>query len=213
MVVGPLLPSSEFPEARAAAEAQAVRMARSVREAGDRAVIAPRADPDDDAVAGHESDRVLMDELPPFHRLPALLESVRDADAVTAFRAWDALQKFTAADLIECDQYPQLLPALGALLATALRRTATDDIDAARAVAVERDCMRLHVRLLDEGGAAQRAEVLIALCARTRQPAVTLSSGVQETAHEEVGENESSAAYCSLLSRCLLYTSPSPRDS
>ena len=81
MVVGPLLPSSEFPEARAAAEAQAVRMARSVREAGDRAVIAPRADPDDDAVAGHESDRVLMDELPPFHRLPALLESVRDADA------------------------------------------------------------------------------------------------------------------------------------
>merc|ERR1712138_365620 len=87
MVVGPLLPSSEFPETRAAAEAQAVRMARSVREAGDRAVIAPRADPDDDAVAGHESDRVLMDELPPFHRLPALLESVRDADAATAFRA------------------------------------------------------------------------------------------------------------------------------
>ena len=210
MVVGPLLPSSEFPEARAAAEAQAVRMARSVREAGDRAVIAPRADPDDDAVAGHESDRVLMDELPPFHRLPALLESVRDADAATAFRAWDALQKFTAADLIECDQYPQLLPALGALLATALRRTATDDIDAARAVAVERDCMRLHVRLLDEGGAAQRAEVLIALCARTRQPAVTLSSGVQETAHEEVGENESSAAYCSLLSRARLQVLRAP---
>ena len=121
MVVGPLLPSSEFPEARAAAEAQAVRMARSVREAGDRAVIAPRADPDDDAVAGHESDRVLMDELPPFHRLPALLESVRDADAATAFRAWDALQKFTAADLIECDQYPQLLPALGAPTAPNLR--------------------------------------------------------------------------------------------
>ena len=146
MVVGPLLPSSEFPEARAAAEAQAVRMARSVREAGDRAVIAPRADPDDDAVAGHESDRVLMDELPPFHRLPALLESVRDADAATAFRAWDALQKFTAADLIECDQYPQLLPALGALLATALRRTATDDIDAARAVTAlyARERVRLH---------------------------------------------------------------------
>ena len=88
--------------------------------------------------------------------------------------------------------------------------TATDDIDAARAVAVERDCMRLHVRLLDEGGAAQRAEVLIALCARTRQPAVTLSSGVQETAHEEVGENESSAAYCSLLSRARLQVLRAP---
>ena len=116
---------------------------------------------------------------------------MRDADAATAFRAWDALQKFTAADLIECDQYPQPLPALGCCR-DGTRRTAIDDIDAARAVAVERDCMRLHVRLLDEGGAAQRAEVLIALCARTRQPAVTLSSGVQRR-HTKRWANESSA--------------------
>ena len=69
-----------------------------------------------------ELDRLLHDELnadlPPFWELPAAIAAVQDGDRTPAGvqPAWTKLRAFSASDLLESDQWPEIPAALRALL-------------------------------------------------------------------------------------------------
>ena len=101
-------------------------------------------------------DRWLHDEmnadLPPFYELPGLITGLYRAD--TAHSAWARLRSFSASDLLECDQWELLVPALRhALCARQLAPPAV------------LQCVELHANLFDDAPPAQRASVLLNVAA------------------------------------------------
>ena len=101
-------------------------------------------------------DRWLHDEmnadLPPFYELPGLITGLYRAD--TALSAWARLRSFSASDLLECDQWELLVPALRhALCARQLAPPAVLQI------------VEMHANLFDDAPPAQRASVLLNVAA------------------------------------------------
>ena len=101
-------------------------------------------------------DRWLHDEmnadLPPFYELPGLITGLYRAD--TALSAWARLRSFSASDLLECDQWELLVPALRhALCARQLAPPAV------------LQCVEMHTSLFDDAPPAQRASVLLNVAA------------------------------------------------
>ena len=128
-------------------------LASQLREALER-------DPDDSgnsesSGADDEHDLMLQEELdadlPPFLELPSMLSAAREAggDGLRAREAWTKLQAFSASDLLESDQWPQVPAALLAIL------RADDRLGEEERTA----CAALHISLFEEGGPAERAAI------------------------------------------------------
>ena len=114
----------------------------------------------------------LDDELPPFHELGDSLVQLMggggngDGDGANfPLGSWHRLQRFSACDLLESDQWGDVLPALLRVLLGAREETTM------------LDCVQLHAALLAEGGPVQRASVfcnLAKFAAEAQPPAAAV---------------------------------------
>ena len=91
----------------------------------------------------------LDDDLPPFAALGEILEGLQCGDVEAA---WPQLQRCSAADLIECDQWPSVPQAL---LSVLLWPAAADEMRLA--------CVELHSAIFSEGGPTHKASVMLNL--------------------------------------------------
>ena len=109
---------------------------------------------DDEGGPQNELDRMLQQELeaelPPFLELPELLSSIRTGDTADRCAAWQRIRAFSAADLLDSDQWHEVLPALSSLLQGCV-------LDTAALIQV----IELYAGMLDEGAPPQRAAVLV----------------------------------------------------
>ena len=110
----------------------------------------------------------LDDELLPFSELGAVVKGLQHGDIE---RAWPRLQLCHAADLIESEVWPQVP---GALLAVLLSRQANEG--------VRLQCIELHRKIFDEGGADHKARVFINLAQYVAEAQPTLASASTSTA-------------------------------
>ena len=121
-------------------------------------------DEDNDSEHGNAADELdtfLQDELnadlPPFLELPSAVATIVRNEAGVA-EAWHKLRAFSASDLLESDQWPDLPHALRVLLLCS-------HLDARERSQVA----ALHIAIFEEGAPAQRASMALNACALLRQ--------------------------------------------
>ena len=120
-------------------------------------------DDEDGSGAGdrdHALDMLLHDELnadlPPFYELPAILSAATNEARAPegVLPAWRKLQAFSASDLLECEQWPDLPSALHSLILSS-------NLDAPSVAEVA----ALHHAIFDDGVPVQRAAMALNACA------------------------------------------------
>ena len=127
-----------------------------IGEAAQVTVVPPNSDSSAGSANGPDKLDMMLHveiqaELPPFLELPAILAAAHSDDPAAMHEAWERLSAFSAADLLESEQWPRVPTALRAFFSAL--------------PTVQLTCASLHAALYEEAMPRQRAHILLNVAA------------------------------------------------